>query len=175
MLHVTIVGDLRKAPLQDEFRRRGCIVDVVHYSSLLGSLRLRESISDVIICFPLADSKYRSGYLTYSGARALKRQMSSLANDVCMPDGRKWSAIPFLLLFDERRPDPVLYDHHGTSGDVLNYFDDSEAFRLVEASATQYKQNLLSGFDNLGFLVRYDNGPPFQGKCCPGWEETSGE
>src|SRR5271157_3971445 len=103
MFNVTIISDLRLSPLRDELRRRGCVVNEIHYSAFPGSLSLAVGmVSDVVICFPLPDAHFRTGYLSYSKAKELRSQLRALPHDVCMEDGRKWRAIPFLALSEER-------------------------------------------------------------------------
>ncbi len=159
MFHVTIIGDNRSASLLDRLRRRGCVVTEIHYSAFLGTLWLRNgTASDVVVCCPVADQFYRTGCLTYYTAKAIQAQLSGMSRDVCMADGRKWSAVPFVMLFDRGKLHPVLIDVQSASAQVHAYFDDKDAFRVIKAAVDEYKAKVIAGFDNLGFLVTYKNG-----------------
>ena len=159
MFNVIILGDLRLLPLREILRRRGCLVSEIHYSAFLRTLSLDVGmVSDVVICFPLPDAHYRTGYLSYSKAKELKSQMLALSDDICMPDGRKWRAIPFLTLSSEREMGSVFLDARNSSAEVQSFFDDEEAFRLIKTAVDAYRKKVIDGFDDLGFLVKYENG-----------------
>jgi len=75
-----------------------------------------------------------------------------------MPDGRKWKVIPFLILFNEREVSSLPFDIRSHSTDVYSYFDDQDAFRWIKSAVDGYKAKVIASFDNLGFLVKYENG-----------------
>jgi hypothetical protein len=75
-----------------------------------------------------------------------------------MADGRKWRAIPFLTLSSEQEIGSVFLDARNASADIQSYFDDKDAFRLIQAAVDGYRKKVIDGFDDLGFLVKYENG-----------------
>lgn len=159
MYHVTLLTDLRRTPLRETLVQRGCVVEGIHYSTFPQSLPLAPlMVADVVICFPIADEHFRSGYITYSKARQMESELRALSDEVCMGDGRKWKAVPFMSLVDEMEMTGLFYDVRGSSGSVISYYGDEQAYRHIKNAITTYKQKVVAGFDNLGFLVTYKNG-----------------
>jgi len=159
MFNVTVLTDLRPTPLRAQLMRRGSVVGEIHYSAFPGSLSLAVGmLTDVVICFPTPDGAYRDGYLTYSKMRLIQRQLRGLADDVCMADGRKWRSVPFIPLIDHREMDASLLDAQIFAGDVYQYVDEAEAYRVIKAAVDEYRKHVMDGFENMGFLVTEKHG-----------------
>lgn len=159
MYYITIISDLRPSPLRDELRQRGCIVNEVHFSSFPSApTQDPGATADVIICFPVPDESFRSGYLTYSMAEGLRSDLAALPHDRCMMDGRKWRAVPFLPFADEMGLSFGALVLQRVSGGVKTFREDEDAYRQIIAVASEYRDQVIAGLDDLGFLVRYDHG-----------------
>jgi hypothetical protein len=73
-----------------------------------------------------------------------------------MPDGRKWKSIPFLVLSKRSPFSDVFTDANKDT--VFRYETIDSAFHVVEKRVRDYRQHLLDDLDNLGFLVKVENG-----------------
>ncbi|HEV2740352.1 MAG TPA: Shedu anti-phage system protein SduA domain-containing protein [Candidatus Elarobacter sp.] len=83
-------------------------------------------------------------------------EIRALPRWCAMPDGRRWSGIPIVVVL-----------HHNSAPETSNnigYFsarDPSQncmLFETVQAAVRDYQQRLLAEFDNLGFLISEEHG-----------------
>jgi hypothetical protein len=105
--------------------------------------------------------------VTVEDGVALTRAIRELPAHIAMFDGKKWNAIPVILLsniqagddtrrelYDDREPPDVsdevdiVHPHDGN-----NYGADA-----IRASIEEYREAVLSDLDNVGFVVRYERG-----------------
>jgi hypothetical protein len=154
----------------EELRKRGCAVDVVQTDRLLDQLEQNldpSLLADAVVCFADASTtafpKLRVHTARVATAQKLARQIRRLPDSCTMQDGRKWKAIPVVIVVSGRKA--IL------AGDELKILASSEAvvfvealqdfeptFRTIDGAVRQYRQKVLDEFSNLGFLVSYKNG-----------------
>ncbi len=152
--------------LEAEFRNRGCAVESIPLERLIEIIHRPELVAEAIICFAdyLADpdetgiwfveDRYNPGI---TKATRIESELRLLPDDITMPDGRKWKAVPFLILTSQSEaPGDIYLDRH--KGTILRYENVNHAFDLIEAKVREYRQRLLNDLDNLGFLVKVENG-----------------
>lgn len=100
-----------------------------------------------------------------NNALILAERIRRLPPETAMFDGRKWSAIPLIVLCPVDTSSAVreLLDRrsHGTLDDVVieesNYASNLGAEAILD-EIHRYRQKLISAFDDMGFLVRYEAG-----------------
>lgn len=96
-------------------------------------------------------------YTEVSSVLGLVRDIRALPPYCAMRDGRKWSAVPIVIivnhLFSQER---ILESTDATILDLSeDYLQNIEDIGLIVAD---YKNRLLNELDNLGLLVTYDHG-----------------
>jgi hypothetical protein len=154
----------------DELRKRNCAVDVLPNERLLDILKQDLApllLADAIVCFvDIDDSEIGSpptvGVQSAAGQRFV-REMRRLSDSCAMPDGRKWKAIPIIVVLSGE--DTYL------SREIFGALAASEAvefveaaqdfdptFRTIDKAVRNYRQRVLAMFSDLGFLVTYADG-----------------
>lgn len=144
----------------EEFRKRGCAIELIPLHRLVHEIRdgkNREMLADAIVCFTESDFAVDRELPPVSVVSAVEKDLRSIPDDVAMPDGRKWKSVPFLMLVSELvLPGDVYFDRYQRK--VLRYENIDHAFTLVDEGVRAYRQRLLDDLDNLGFLVKVENG-----------------
>ena len=149
--------------MMQEFRNRGCSVAEIPLLQLINAISQENDqlLADAVICFadPEESDVFDVDEPYYPDAvMAIKveKELRSLADELTMPDGRKWKSIPFLIL-SHRSPFSDIFT--GAHKDlVLRYEGVDGAFRRVEETVRNYRRRLLDDLDNLGFLVKLESG-----------------
>lgn len=168
MLRVLNAVDLRDPELTKAWAKRGCRIANVPLQQLVYELNGplgAELTCDCITCVPnVRKVRHSRGESTdnRAGLEAALRVASELRDlpaSVAMPDGRKWSAIPFIVLIGRRLwPGEQLYSE-GENLTVIPYEKSSEeALDLAKLAVASYRQRLLDELDNLGLVVRHHEG-----------------
>jgi hypothetical protein len=108
-----------------------------------------------------ADREFASRYVeifSIENILALVRDIRHLDSWAAMEDGRKWSAVPIILIITDTLsgdfdiPQSIDATIIFSRGDVL------EDLRRIRQEIAKYRQRLLDELDNLGFLVTFENG-----------------
>lgn len=145
---------------EEELRKRGCAVATIPLPRLTAFLKNNEDhglLADAVICFAQSDFAYDAFLPTVSLATKVEAELQSLPDTLAMPDGRKWKSIPFLILVEEIvLPGDVYFDRYKKK--ILRYEKFENAFFLIQNAVKEYRERLLSELDNLGFLVKVENG-----------------
>jgi hypothetical protein len=127
-----------------------------------------ETIFDavVIYCADVAEEEWSgSADPQSSSALSLAQQIRSLPNETAMFDGRKWAAIPLILICSGNShsavlealaaaPHPMLNDLRVEKPSDENNLGGDTILGTIES----YRLKLLSAFDDMGFIVRYEAG-----------------
>jgi hypothetical protein len=95
-------------------------------------------------------------------ARFVAEQIRSLPHNVCMYDGRKWNAIPMVLMFPgdsflaggKVEPSRLLHDVPVVNTEEKNDLGGNAILDEVG----KYREKLLLSFDKMGLLVRHEAG-----------------
>ena len=169
-MNLIITGREDSSAEVEQLRNRNCAVEVMPSDKLLD--RLKENLdfslfADAIICFMEVDVTELGSPLIYPvgiiAGQRLVQEVRRLPDSSAMQDGRKWKAIPIVIVLS------------GTAApffrEELNAFASSEdavfvealpefeaTFRSVDRTVREYRQRILAEFSNLGFLVSYHNG-----------------
>ena len=147
-------------PLIEQLRNRSCTVEVLSLERIVEVLRV-EGASRVIDAVVASHIMYSAPpHVATPGAfYTVERrdEMRGLPDDLAMMDGRKWRAIPFIVLKDTARHFSF-EDSWDSHPDVVRYASPEQAYDHIRSVVTDYRRRLLSELDNLGFLVRYQHG-----------------
>jgi len=155
----------------EELRKRGCSVEIIPPSRLLDLLKLEVSpftVADAVVCFieanqpELLTSPPTLGLQTYEGEK-LAREIRQLPDSCAMTDGRKWKAIPIVIVLQgieslllRERIGRLAVEENVAFVEALPDFPPT--FRAIDGAVRNYRQRVLAEFSNLGFLVSYENG-----------------
>lgn len=162
MLRIIHTGLYPDPILEEEWRRRGCLVEFIPLAGLVDNLREEDAISaDCFVCVAdeelrLDDGAFRG--LPLGAAVRLADEIGSLNDRCAMPDGRKWKSVPFIILLrgeSWRSPGSAL---NGERVFVLQDFGPKATLEMVKAIVADYRRKLLDELDNLGLLVSYEGG-----------------
>lgn len=163
-MKLILTGDHEAAGLSTPWRQK-CSVEFIPLDRLIALLKGSQSLgltADAIVALASLDIEFFDGPSTAVGSpldaviRAVG-DLRKLDSIHAMADGRKWNAIPFVVVlsadvFDAPIPESldvsVLF-LHGRPEDTL---------RQIEQIFHQYRDRLLDELDNLGLLVTYDHG-----------------
>jgi hypothetical protein len=167
-MKVIQTGYLEEARILDAWRRAGLSMDFVHAEALYESLRSSLNphlTAEVITCIAYPDDlgfegeEGQSSIFPLSVAINLASEIKELPPQCAMQDGRKWHSVPFVIIpgveFDfeslnEKLPQGII--------SVPFPGQLEKAAHDIRKIVTEYRQRILDEFDNLGFLVLYDNG-----------------
>ncbi len=116
-----------------------------------------EAVVGVAHPVPVPNESDKYAYTEISSMIGLVRDIRALPPYCAMGDGRKWSAVPIVIIVNhlfsqERVVEPVEATILDLCGDYLKNIED------IGAVVSDYKKRLLDELDNLGLLVTYDHG-----------------
>jgi hypothetical protein len=169
-VNLIVTGRANSSVEVDELRKRGCSVDLIPPARLLDLLKQEVSpfaVADAVVCFIETDqSEWLSpatlGVQTYEGEK-LAREIRRLPDSCAMTDGRKWKAIPIVIVLhglggplSRERIGRLAAEEKVAFVEALPDFPPT--FRAIEGAVRDYRQRVLAEFSNLGFLVSYENG-----------------
>ena len=108
-----------------------------------------------------ADEEYFSHQnqsVTLEHAVALVRSLRTLDSCVAMEDGRKWNAVPIILILTDTLFGDLNIPQSLDATIVFSRGDVPSDLRKIRQEIGKYRQRLLDELDNLGFLVTFENG-----------------
>jgi hypothetical protein len=169
-VNLIVTGRENSSAQVDQFRKRGCSVETIPGARLPDILKQNLNpglIADAIVCFVDAGAQEWESptlhTLRMAEAQRVALEIRRLPEFCAMEDGRKWRAVPVLIVLSG--------DEVVLVADELRLLASSEAivfvealdnfdatFRAVDQSVRAYRQRILDEFSNLGFLVTYKNG-----------------
>jgi hypothetical protein len=118
---------------------------------------------------------------TYASIQ-LSDQIRSLPDSVAMIDGKKWCSVPIIILASatRERPGEDVLDEEGDvkvrdvvlvePNDDNNYGADE-----IKENVEDYRLSVLSEFDNLGFIVKFEHGRYVLGPALKSRHELEGK
>lgn len=177
---------LREDPaIDDAWRRAGIAVGFMRSDMLVDAIRsqLDPTLSaEVFVClaYPefatFLDKNERPVAHSFTSSVRIAEDLRRLPNDCAMRDGRKWNAVPFLVIpgaevnvaeINERVPQGIQFlpfvGHPGKAADH------------IRSAIVAYRQRILDELDNLGFLVAYREGRYVVGPALVPKERLEGE
>lgn len=107
------------------------------------------------------DPDFWRGYLqpfTLENILAIVRDIRGLDSCVAMEDGRKWNAIPIILILTDTLTRDLDIAQSLEATIIFSRGDLQADLHRVRQEIAKYRQRLLDELDNLGFLVTYENG-----------------
>jgi Domain of unknown function (DUF4263) len=154
----------------DELRKRHCAVDILPNERLLDILKQELApllMADAIVCFIDIDesemgSPPTQGVESAAGQRFV-REMRRLPDSSAMPDGRKWKAIPIVVVLSgaETYLSREIFGALAAS-EAVEFVEAAQdfdpTFRAIDGAVRNYRQRVLAMFSDLGFLVSYQDG-----------------
>jgi hypothetical protein len=171
VMHVLFGVPEARADVQERWEKLGIRSTAIHPNGLLtllttGSIA-HEMVSDAIVLLsePLVPT---AG--TPEGTHAplvanLPSQIRSLPEEIAMPDGRRWSAVPIVVLakLPELELLTAFMAHLADAGfpDIsVHEFSAADNFGagVIKTAIKNYRQHILNELDNLGFIVTYEAG-----------------
>jgi hypothetical protein len=164
-MKILLTGDYQNIRLSDVWRRR-CAVEFIPLNRLIAALRESSKsglVADVIVARAhtyLEDPIGSPPELDNSGLEAiakLVRELRALDSINAMPDGRKWSAIPFIVVVPAVQFEVPISESVDLSV-VMDHENPVDTLTEIEGIFRQYRDRLLDELDNLGLLVTYDHG-----------------
>lgn len=144
------------------------IVEQMPMDRIAGYLRLNPAsalaLIDVIVC--MADSNmivpafpvYPQIDFPVEKALRLAEEISNLPDQCTTYDGRKWKKIPFAIFGSEEASTMWSQEHKGGNARVFSVDSAFTALKKVEELVDEYQKKLLNDYQNLGLLVRVENG-----------------
>jgi hypothetical protein len=154
----------------EQLRNRHCAVEIVPSDKLLDRLRsLVDSLlfADVIVCFIEVDWAELTSPLTYPigliAGQRLTQEVRRLPESRAMPDGRKWKAIPIVIVLSGAASSFFREELQQFASDESAVFVEAQVefdatFLSIDRTVREYRQRILAEFSNLGFLVSYREG-----------------
>ncbi len=166
-MNLLVTGRENSSVEVDELQKRNCTVDLLPTERLLDLLKKYPStlIADAIVCFidievwelgsPPTDLE--------TAGEIFAREVRRLPDSCAMLDGRKWKAIPIVMVlsgtgvaFSKERIGIVASAEAIVLAEARKDFEPT--FRSINTAVRDYRQRILAEFSNLGFLVSYENG-----------------
>lgn len=152
-----------------EFQKRGCALDLVPTERLLDLLKQDPYpglVADAIVCFIDTGALIMSLSPITVGtdaAETLVRKVRRLPDSCAMLDGRKWRALPIIMVLFG--PEVALSWERMSilaSAESIDFVealqDFGETFRVIDGAIRDYRKRLLAEFSNLGLVVSYRHG-----------------
>ena len=144
----------------DNLRNRGCAVETVPSDRLMDSLKQNLDCSmwaDAIVCFMEVDATELGSPLVYTLsitlAQRVAREVRRLPDSSAMQDGRKWKAIPLVLVLSGTGAVFVSEGMKQFASSVDVDFVESlpefeVTFRSINEAVRKYRQRILNEFSN---------------------------
>jgi hypothetical protein len=190
-VHVLLVARDSRAELQERWAKLGIGSSYVPSASVLDVLRdsdsLRSLTADAIVIVPddgvNPHDRQQTDHFGGANAVLLSVELQRTPDEIAMPDGRKWKAVPTLVF--SFSPGAAA-EAAGASarveveeiGDVpsfdVQHLADAGAAHLKEA-VRNYRRLVLDELDNLGFIVEYQAGRYRVGPALKPRAELSGQ
>ena len=169
-LNLIVTGRENSSSEVEELRNRHCAVDLFPIEALLNILKQEVSpflMADALVCFiNVEESERRSppttSIETVHGERFV-REIRRLPDSCAMPDGRKWKAVPIVMVL-AGVGGSMSKDRIGklAATECIAFVEAEQdfppTFRAIEGAVREYRQRILAEFSNLGFLVSFRNG-----------------
>ncbi len=164
-MKIILTGIREPSILADCLRERHIAFEFIPLEHLVGSAKessLSGLSADVIACVVHPDStpksitEYQRLTLASVAAKVVK-ELRSLQNFQAMKDGRKWAAVPFVMIVNhlfnrEGIRETVDANVTDISGDYTKNLND------IREIVSDYWQRLLGELDNLGLIITYEQG-----------------
>lgn len=161
MLRIILTGEVQEETVTAEWRRAGARLEFVAMAQVIPTIRDEEEMqADCLVCIVDDEGEPDFPHLgtRLPAAIALSGSVSRLPDALAMPDGRKWNALPFVVLVRNEQH-PIIGTTAGNSNlYVAPYQGSATALELVKIAVAEYRQRLLAELDNLGLVVRYEVG-----------------
>lgn len=168
-MNLIVTGVDESSSKIDQFRKRGCSVDVIPIEQLLERLKLELdfTIADAVVSFVDAGATAFERLRTHTDrietAQKLALEIRSLPDSCAMRDGRKWKTIPIIIALSGSEAMLAAEElHFLVSSEAVVFVealqDFEPTYRTVDEAVREYRQKILNEFSNLGFLVSYENG-----------------
>jgi hypothetical protein len=161
-MNIIVTGNREPSILSEILRKRNCIVEYISLEKLIPHLtdcRRTGLSADGIVSVVHPDSiRDDAGqYNRVSSVARLVTELRALEPSVAMMDGRKWAAIPFIILVSSVFSNDGIRE--SIDATVLTVSEDYvQNVEQIRDVVSQYKRRLLDELDNLGLLVVYQNG-----------------
>jgi hypothetical protein len=169
-VNLIITGRENSSAEVEQLRKRSCAVEIMPSGRLLDSLKQNVDFlvfADAIVCFIEVDAIEVASPLVYpvgiTRGQRLTQEIRRLPDSRAMQDGRKWKAIPIIIVLSGTAAAyfrEELKRFAASEGAVfIEALPEFEAtFRSIDSTVREYRQRILAEFSNLGFLVSYRNG-----------------
>jgi Domain of unknown function (DUF4263) len=102
--------------------------------------------------------RHQNQSLTLENVIALVRDLRHLDSSVAMADGRKWNAIPVVIILTDTLFSDLNIPQSLEGTIIFSRGDVPADLGRVRQEVAKYRQRLLDELDNLGFLVTFENG-----------------
>lgn len=162
-MKIIMTGLHEEPEIANDWRER-CTVEFIPLERLITSLKsgLAQGVmADVIVARARTLVEFRNDSVEtiLAPTEAIVRvvdELRKLDSACAMPDGRKWSAIPFIVVLS-----PDLFGTsitESTDVSVIMERNPTQTLCEIEAVFQNYRDRLLDELDNLGLLVTYEHG-----------------
>jgi hypothetical protein len=164
-MHVLFGADEPNSGIRERWEKLGI------RSTLLPPTRVLEPLKElvvdgiVLLSEPIVSGRGTGATSTTPIVSNLPTRIRALPEWIAMPDGRRWSALPIVVLAEP--PDfghlaafaAHLKDvgYRAITVHEISATDDYGA-RLIKQAVKEYRQHVLDELDSLGFIVAYDAG-----------------
>lgn len=173
-MHILVIATNGASELQERWSKfgiastflpSGSVLDVIH-----DDRETRHLLADAIVFVPDALAEVvedrPAGSLGPADAVILATNVRRLPDHIAMPDGRKWNALPMLVLTSSPNDGDEAFGA-ATRAEIeglgkVNTFSietrDDRVASEIKAAIREYRQRVLSELDDLGFIVEYEAG-----------------
>jgi len=163
-LKLILTGDYESPALSDVWRQR-CAVEFIPLSRLIALLKDSQSSglrADAIVALAYTEIELSIEPSESAGSPIdtivkLVESLRKLDSIYAMPDGRKWNAIPFVVIVSAELFSAPIPQSLELSV-VMQHNDPLDTLKEIEQIFRQYRDRLFDELDNLGLLVAYDHG-----------------
>lgn len=165
-MRLVFTGLADEPGILEPWRKRGCAIEFIPLDRLVGAIQTAAVTgTDAIItlAYPdrmaFTDEDGRTISTPLLAAIKAGREVRTLPPTCAMSDGRKWNAIPFVVMLGVWTP-PESWTSSEFNGLQITMYqgDPSEALQDIRRVVAEYRKALLDELDDLGFLVSYDHG-----------------
>jgi hypothetical protein len=163
-MKLILTGDYEATTISTPWRDK-CAIEFIPLDRLIAHLKGSQNsglTADAVVALASSDIEFFGdpSHAIGSPLEAVIKLVSDLRkldSIHAMPDGRKWNAIPFVVILSADVFDAPIPQSLDVSVIILQGRPE-ETLKQIEQIFHQYRDRLLDELDNLGLLVTYDHG-----------------